>query len=49
MRDNIDDEFTVFDFLEKNKIILNTKEAKDSLDSVLKIYNLKSDRRVESN
>ena len=45
MLDNIDDEFTVFDFLEKNKIILNTKEAKDSRDSVMKIYNLKSDRR----
>ncbi len=43
--DNIKDEFTVFDFLEKRKIILNTKDSKDSLQTVLDVYNLKSAKR----
>jgi len=43
--DNIVDEFTVFEFLEKRKVILNTKEAKDSLSNIMKIYSLKNDRR----
>ncbi len=43
--DNIVDEFTVFEFLEKRKVILNTKDAKDSLSNIMKIYSLKNDRR----
>ncbi len=43
--DNMTDEFTVFEFLEKRKVILNTKDAKESLDDIMKFYNLKSDRR----
>ncbi len=45
--DSMEDEFTVFEFLEKKKVVVNTKEAKDDLGRVMKIYNLKSDRRVE--
>jgi len=44
--DNITDEFTVFEFLEKKKVILNTKEAKNSLSDIMKLYNIKSDRRL---
>ncbi len=47
--DSMEDEFTVFEFLEKKKVVVNTKEAKDDLGRVMKIYNLKSDRRVEVN
>ena len=45
--DNMEDEYTVFVFLEKTKVVLNTKKAKDDLASVMEIYNLKSDRRVK--
>jgi len=45
--DNMKDEFTVFEFLEKTKVVMNTKEAKNDLERVMEIYNLKSDRRVE--
>ena len=44
--DNITDEFTVFEFLEKRKVILNTKKAKESLEEIMKEYNIKSDRRM---
>jgi len=43
--DNMKDEFTVFNFLEKTTVILNTKEAKNSIEEIKNIYNLKSDRR----
>lgn len=43
--DNMTDEYTVFEFLEKTKVVLNTKDAKDSLKDIMKIYNVKSDRR----
>ena len=45
--DNMEDEFTVFEFLEKTKVVVNTKEAKNDLGRVMEIYNLKSDRRVK--
>ncbi len=38
-------EFTVFEFLEKTTVILNTKEAKESIKELMQIYYLKSDRR----
>ncbi len=43
--DNIDDEFTIFEYLEKKKFILNTLESKESIKDIMKIYNMKSDRR----
>jgi S1-C subfamily serine protease len=43
--DKNSDEFTVFEFIEKETIVLNTKEAKKSIDNIKKIYNLKNDRR----
>jgi len=43
--DNITDEFTVFEFLEKKKVVLNTKKAKESLVDIKRLYYLKSDRR----
>ena len=45
--DNMKDKFTVFEFLEKTKVVMNTKEAKNNLGRVMEIYNLESDRRVE--
>lgn len=45
--DNMSDEYTVFEFLEKRKIVLNTQEAKKSLDGLMQVYNLKSDRRLK--
>ncbi len=44
---SVEDEFTVFEFLEKTKVVVNTKEAKDDIVRIMEIYNLKSDRRVE--
>jgi S1-C subfamily serine protease len=43
--DHVKDEFTVFKFLEKSKIILNTKEAKNSIDEIMNTYYIKKDRR----
>ena len=44
--DNMTAEYTIFEFLEKTKVVLRTKDAKKSLDSIMKIYYLKSDRRI---
>jgi len=44
--DSVTDEFTVFEFLEKTKVVLNTKDAKNSLAGIMKLYYLKSDRRL---
>ena len=45
--DNMNDEYTVFEFLEKTKIVLTTQDAKKSLLDIKKIYNLKNDRRLK--
>lgn len=45
--DNSKDEFTVFDCLEKKKIVLNTKEARKSFEDIKRIYYLNSDRKVD--
>ncbi len=45
--DGMEDEFTVFDFLGSEKMVLKTREAKESAGSILETYNLKSGRRVE--
>lgn len=44
--DNMTDEYTIFEFLEKTKVVLNTKDAKNSLNKIMKIYYLKSDRKL---
>ena len=44
--DNMTDEFTVFEFLEKHNVILDTKDAKSSIKDIMKLYYLKSDRRI---
>jgi S1-C subfamily serine protease len=46
--DNTNNEFTIFEFLEKYKIVINTKKAKDSLNEVLKKYSISKDRRLTS-
>ena len=43
--DQANDEFTIFEYLEKKKFILNTSQAKASIKNIMKIYNMKSDRR----
>lgn len=45
--DNMTDEYTVFKFLEKTKVVLKTQDAKKSLDRIMKLYYLKSDRRLQ--
>lgn len=45
--DNLDTKFVVIDTMEKEKIILNVKEARDSFHDLKKIYYLNSDRRVD--
>ncbi len=45
--DNTTDEFVVIDFVEKTRVVLKTKEAKDSFQEIKNIYGLKSDRRVD--
>ena len=45
--DNNKDEYTVIDFIENTKVVLKTKEAKDSFDQIKTNYGLKSDRRVD--
>ncbi len=44
--DNLDTEFVLIETLEKQKIILDVKEAKESFEEFRKIYYLNSDRRV---
>ena len=39
------EEYRVFEFLEKTKFVLNIEDAKNSLDDLMKLYYLKSDRR----
>ena len=45
--DTTKEEFVSIDFLEKSKVVLKTKEAKDSFEEIKAIYGLKNDRRVE--
>ena len=45
--DNLDTEYVVIDTMEKEKIILNVKEARESFEDLKKIYYLNSDRRVD--
>ena len=45
--DSLDTKFVVIDTMEKEKIILNVKEARDSFHDLKKIYYLNSDRRVD--
>ena len=45
--DSTKDEFVVIDCIEKKRIVLNVKEAKDSFEELKKRYYLNSDRRVE--
>ena len=47
MLDNMEDEFTEFEFLEKTKVVVSTKDAVEDLARIMEVYNLKSDRRVE--
>ena len=44
--DNTTDEFVVINFIEKSRVVLKTKEAKDSFQEIKTMYGLKSDRRV---
>ena len=46
MVDNCKDEYVVIDFVGNNKVVLKTKEAKDSFADIKNTYDLKSDRRV---
>ena len=43
--DSITDEFTVFEFLEKSNVILETKKARSSLFNIQRLYYLNNDRR----
>jgi len=45
--DNLDTEYVIIDTIEKVKIILNVKEARESFEDLKKIYYLNSDRRVD--
>jgi S1-C subfamily serine protease len=45
--DGMEEEFTEFEFLEKTKVVVSTKEAKEDLARIMELDNLKSDRRVE--
>lgn len=45
--DNLNSEFVVIETLNKIKVILNVKEARDSFKDIKKIYYLNSDRRVD--
>ena len=44
--DNLNTEFVVIETMEKEKIILNVKEAKESFNDLKRIYYLNGDRRV---
>lgn len=43
---NSENEYTIIDCLEKKRVILNTKEAKNSFDEIKKRYYLTTDRRL---
>ncbi len=45
--DNIEEEFIIIDMVEKVKLVLNAKEAKNSFKEIKKIYYLNSDRRIK--
>ena len=45
--DTTNDEYVVIDFVESGKVVLKTKEAKDSFEQIKTNYGLKSDRRVD--
>ena len=45
--DTTKDEYVVIDFVESGKVVLKTKEAKDSFEQIKTNYGLKSDRRVD--
>ena len=45
--DNTKDEYITIDFIESAKVILKTKEARESFTEIKDTYGLKSDRRVE--
>lgn len=45
--DSLRTEFVVIDTMEKEKIILNVKDARKSFEDLKKIYRLNSDRRAE--
>jgi len=47
--DNLNTEFVVIDTMEKNKIILNVKEARESFEDLKRIYRLSSDRLLINN
>ena len=44
--DTTNDEYVVIDFVESGKVVLKTKEAKDSFQEIKNTYGLKSDRKV---
>lgn len=46
--DNLNTEFVVIDTMEKNKIILNVKEARKSFEDLKRIYRLNSDRMLSN-
>ena len=45
--DTTKDEYVVIEFLESSKVVLKTKEAKDSFQEIKNTYGLKTDRRVD--
>ena len=45
--DTTKDEYVVIEFLESSKVVLKTKEAKDSFQEIKNTYGLKSDRSVD--
>ena len=45
--DTTKDEYVVIEFIESGKVVLKTKEARDSFQEIQNIYGLKSDRRVD--
>ena len=45
--DTTNDEYVVIDFIENAKVVLKTKEARDSFEQIKTNYGLKSDRRVD--
>ncbi len=44
--DTTKDEYIVIEFVESGKIVLKTKEARDSFKEIKESYGLKSDRRI---
>lgn len=44
--DTTNDEYVVIDFVESGKVVLKTKEARDSFEQIKTNYGLKTDRRV---